>query len=218
MPLLAGLLVLGCEPIPKKAEEAANNHAADINQPTASKVTPKASSPADLERRKMQFQQMEQSIQAVAGTKIAGSTPDNDYYFVLPEDWEKSVHAGGTKKESVWLFTSKKTGIKILISCASAKENASFVESAQKVYDSSVKSHRELTKEWKVGNFTLRRSFIGFIDDHHGETTISAFSPTCVLEFNIASETLDRDDLFKFADAAATEFIEKNPKGGFPTK
>jgi hypothetical protein len=85
------------------------------------------------------------------------------------------------------------------------------------VYDSSRKKDPSVTREWKNGNFVLRRSFIGFIDDRHGETTVTAFSPICTLEFNISSETVDRDDLLRLADTSVEEFIKKNPNGGFPS-
>ena len=160
---------------------------------------------------------MEDTVQAVAATKVPNSNPAKDYKFVLPsDDWQVTSHGGGNKKQSVWLFTTKKNGIKVLVSCGGTKEDPTFAKSAQIVYDSSLKKHPEVTREWKVGNFTLRRSFIGFIDDRHGEATITAFGPNCTVEFNIASEAMERDDLFKIADAETTDFMTKNPEGGYP--
>ncbi|MEI7985621.1 MAG: hypothetical protein WCI55_08325 [Armatimonadota bacterium] len=105
-----------------------------------------------------------------------------------------------------------------MLSCAGKNEAPEFSKSAMTVYESSRKKQPDLTREWKIGNFTLRRSFIGFIDEQHGETTITAFSPKCTLEFNIASETMDRDDLIKVGESSVEEFMKKNPDGGFPSK
>ena len=162
---------------------------------------------------------MQATVQALAGLKVPNSAPANDFKFVLPsDDWQIASHAGGNKKQSVWLFTEKKSGLKILVSCGGTLEDPELAKSAQMVYDSSRKNHPDVTKEWKVGNFTLRRSFIGVIDDHHGEATVTAFGPECTVEFNIASETMDRIELFKFVDSTTSDFILKNPEGGYPKK
>jgi hypothetical protein len=215
--LIPSIFIHGCEPI-KKAPEATESKS------KSGPVTPKLDksqgvlSPEETTKRKQQYAQMEQSVQAVASMATSKKGPEYDFKFEMPsDDWVKEAHGAGDAKSSVWLFSSKKESTKILISCAGQKEAPEFAKSAQSVYDSSVKKHPEVTKEWKVGNFVLRRSFIGFIDDRHGEVTITAFAPTCVIEFNIGSETMDRDDLFKFGDGAAEAFIKKNPSGGYPT-
>jgi hypothetical protein len=217
------LLSTGCEPI-KKEPEIANNSVSDRNLPSTAPIgankTPKPElSPSEILNRTKQFDEMQESMHAVAGLQTSKKGPDYDFKFILPSaDWKNEVHAGGDRKSSVWLFSSIRTGLKILLSCAGTKEDPAFAKSAQAVYDSSAKKHAELAREWKVGNFLLRRSFIGFIDERLGETTITAFAPTCTLEFNIASSSLDRDELIKFADAEIENFITKNPTGGFPTK
>jgi hypothetical protein len=175
--------------------------------------------PDDLAKRKEQFELMQKSIQSVAAQATSKKGADFDFNFVMPSSgWEKTSHGGGDRKSSVWLFTDKPTGMTILVSCAGTKEDPNFTKSALAVYDACQKKRPEVTREWKVGEFDLKRSFIGFIDPRHGEVTITAFSPVCSLEFNIASETMDRDDLFKYADDAVESFIKKNPKGGFPAK
>jgi hypothetical protein len=175
--------------------------------------------PADTAKRKEQFNQMQKSMHEVAAIPTSKLGFDHDFLFVLPsDDWEKSPHGAGDRKSSVWLFKLKKSGLKVLISCAGEKEAPEFSKSAQSVFDSAKSKAPDSTREWKVGNFTLRRSFIGYIDERHGEVTITAFSPICVLEFNIASDSLDRDELFKIADSSVEEFITKNPSGGFPAK
>jgi hypothetical protein len=177
---------------------------------------------AGIEKRKQDFRQMEETMQGLASQAPAQKENGPEFKFILPsQDWQLAAHAGGSKKESVWLFSDKKlgakmTGLKILVTGAGTKENPKFASTAQQVYDSSLKKHPEVTREWKVGNFTLRRSFIGFIDERHGEATLTAFGSDCTVELNIASESLDRDDLFKLADAAAEELIAKNPNGGYP--
>ncbi len=216
---IVGLLILlgGCEPIPKAVNtpEANNATTAEVNSNSAKTSTP----PVDLAKRKQQFAQMQQSMQAVATLPTSRRGPEFDFKFEMPsDDWTKLSHGGGDRKSSVWLFASKQTGAKILLSCAGTKEDPSLASSAQKVFDASVKKQPSGTREWKVGNFTLKRSFIGFIDERHGEVTVTAFSPLCTLEINIGSETMDRDDLFKFSDNAAEELIKKNPTGGFPSK
>lgn len=211
-------LLTGCEPIEKTpVSNSANTPMTSAQLSGNSSNQPKA--PIDLAKRRQQFAQMQESMHAVATIPTARTGPENDFQFEMPsDDWVKVSHGGGDRKSSVWLFSSKKSGAKILISAAGSKEDPTFASSAQRVYDSSVKKSPELTREWKVGNFTLKRSFIGFIDDRHGEVTITAFSPICALEFNIGSESLDRDDLFKFSDNAIEDFMKKNPGGGFPSK
>ena len=221
-----GILLSGCEPIKKEPEPESNNGSSSVtaavsnNQPATSPATGNhATQPVDIQKRKQQFELMQQSLQAIATRPTSTKSADFDYKFVLPsDDWVQTSHGLGDRKASVWLFTSKETGLKIMVSCAGTKEDPAFANSAQLVYDSSMKKNPEVTREWKVGNFTLRRSFIGFIDDRHGEVTITAFSPVCALEFNIASESKDRDEMFKFADSSAEEFMKKNPAGGFPSK
>ena len=211
-------MLVGCEPIEKPTvSNSANSPMSSAQLSENSSNQPKA--PIDLVKRRQQFAQMQDSMHAVATIPTARTGPESDFKFVMPsDDWVKVSHGGGDRKASVWLFSSKKSEAKILISCAGVKEDPTFAGSAQRVYDSSVKKNPELTREWKFGNFTLKRSFIGFIDDRHGEVTVTAFSPICTVEFNIGSETMDRDDLFKFSDNAIEEFIKKNPKGGFPFK
>ncbi|MEI8282332.1 MAG: hypothetical protein WCG75_08000 [Armatimonadota bacterium] len=214
-------LVSGCEPIKKTPEDTSNNAPLTSSQvPDLSSNKPQpAVSPDDLAKRKEQFELMQKSIQAVAAQATSKKGPEFDFQFVLPsEAWEKTSHGMGDRKSSVWLFTDKPTGMKILVSCAGTSDDPNFAKSALAVYESSHKNRPEVTREWKVGEFDLKRSFIGFIDPRHGEVTISAFSPVCTLEFNIASETMDRDDLFKYADEAVESFMKKNPKGGFPAK
>ena len=210
------LILAGCEPI-KKIDDAENkNLPSPVN---ASNDTKPPLSSTEIAKRRQQFAQMQDSLHSVAGLATSKKGPEFDYKFVMPsDDWEKTTHADGDKKASVWLFTSKKSGLKILVSCVGVKEDPVFAKSAKMVYDSSLKKHPEVTREWKVGNFTMRRSFIGFIDDRHGEATVTAFSPVCSVEFNIASESLDRDELMRFSDDAAEQFIVKNPNGGFPSK
>lgn len=222
------IFLAGCEPIKKTPEPASNNE--PTKSPAASEAANNRTStepdtgkhdpqPTDIQKRKQQFEMMQQNLQAIAAQPTSTKSADFDFKFNMPsDDWEKTSHGVGDRKASVWMFRSKKTGLKIMISGAGAKDDPPFANSAQQVYDSSVKKHPEVTREWKVGNFTLRRSFIGFIDDRHGEVTVTAFSPVCALEFNIASETMDRNDLFKFSDSSTEEFIRKNPTGGFPSK
>ena len=214
-----GLLVSGCEPIAKTPEKNSDGTDSTGNQPKNTQPPAPPSAPLDIATSKKHFAQMEAGLQSVASMPTSKKGPSYDYKFVMPsDDWQMTTHADGDRKASVWLFTSKKTGLKILVSGGGAKEDPAFAKSAQDVYESSFKKRPEVTREWKVGNFTLRRSFIGFIDERHGEATVTAFSPKCALEFNIGSESLDRDELFKFADTAAQEFIAKNPDGGFPSK
>ncbi len=169
--------------------------------------------------RKKQFSKMQESMHAVASIPSSQKGGAFDFHFVLPSDnWEKISHGAGDQKSSVWLFNLKDKGLKVMLSCAGEKEAPEFSKSAMTVYESSRKKQPDLTREWKIGNFTLRRSFIGFIDELHGETTITAFSPKCTLEFNIASETMDRDELIKVGESSVEEFMKKNPDGGFPSK
>lgn len=195
------------------AQTAPNEPAAESNAiPNKAQVQPSA-----RENRKKQFNDLQTSMNAIAGIKSSNKGPKFDFQFVMPSDnWEKVEHAGGDRKSSVWLFQLKKQSQKILISCGGKNEAPSLTSTAMALYESSVKKHPELTREWKVGNFVLRRSFIGFIDDRHGEVTITAFSPICTLEFSISNEILDRDELFKLADSAVEEFMKANPTGGFP--
>lgn len=215
------VLMIGCEPIKKTPENTGANApltSTQVPEISSNKPQPPVS-PDDLAKRKLQFESMQKSIQAVASQATSKKGPDFDFQFDLPSaGWEKTAHGAGDSKSSVWLFTDKPTGMKILLSCAGTMGDPTFAKSAQSVYDSCQKKRPELTREWKVGEFDLKRSFIGFIDPRHGEVTITAFSPICSLEFNIASETMDRDDLFKYADDAVESFMKKNPKGGFPAK
>jgi hypothetical protein len=217
----SAVLILGCEPIKKTPEDTGNNApltSSQVPEISSNKPQPPISSD-DLAKRKEHFQMMQKSIQLVASQATSTKGPDFDFHFVLPSDnWEKTAHGGGDRKSSVWLFTDKPAGMKIVVSCAGTKEDPTFAKSALAVYDAWQKKLPEVTREWKVGEFDLKRSFVGFIDPRHGEVTITAFSPVCSLEFNIASETMDRDDLFKYADNAVESFMKKNPKGGFPAK
>ena len=214
-------LIAGCEPR-KKSEDfsAGATRSSETKSPSLPKKEPlrEPSPPADIEKRKVQFAQMQDSLHAVAGldTSIKGQP---DFQFKMPsDDWQLITHAGGNRKSSVWLFSLKKSGLKILVSCAGMKEDPSFAKSAQQVFDASVKRHPDVIREWKVGNFTLRRSFIGFIDERHGEVTVTAFSPRCAVEFNLSSEKMDRNELMKLSDALAEEFMMINVNGGFPTR
>jgi putative sterol carrier protein len=211
-------VAVGCEKIAETPESSNNSPKIESSNTEKPKSTT-SEPPIDIAKRKEQFAQMLESMYAVASLATSTKGPEYDYKFNFPSsNWEKISHGAGDRKSSVWLLRLKDSGIKILLSAGGVKEAPEFVKSVQMVYDSSVKKNPEATREWKVGNFTIRRSFIGFIDDRHGEVTISAFSPVCTLEFNIASVNLDRDELFKIADSSVESFIQKNPSGGFPLR
>jgi hypothetical protein len=153
---------------------------------------------------------MQESMHAAASIPTSKKGEEYDFKFKLPsDDWEKVSHGAGDRKSSVWLFKLKSTGQKILLTCAGTKESPEFAKSALSVYESSRKIGQDLTREWKLGNFTIKRSFIGYIDEQHGEVTISAFSPTCTLEFNIANETMKRNDLFTLTEKYVEEFVSE---------
>jgi hypothetical protein len=208
-----GFLVFGCEKLPPTLDSNSSVN----NQSGPSKALPSALD-NNLAKRKADFAQMQESVQGVAAIKSSKKGPEFDYKFELPSNnWVKLSHGGGDRKSSVWLYQLKDSGIKVLLSCGGTKEAPEFKKSAQMVYDSAKKKDASVAREWNVGNFVLRRSFIGIIDDRHGEATVTAFSPACALEFNIASETEDRDELVKLADKTVEDFIKMNPTGGFPS-
>ena len=108
-----GLIATGCEPIKKEPEVTGNSPLTNSSngESSASKgageasnsVSKAAISPAELENRKVQFEQMQKSLHAVAGIETSKKGPEFDYKFVLPsDDWEKTSHAGGDRKSSVW--------------------------------------------------------------------------------------------------------------------
>ena len=218
--ILVGCILLnsGCRE-PEKAVIVANNPNDFENQSSVNKAQNEPIAKDQTLERKKQFSKMQESMHAVASIPSSQKGDAYDFHFVLPSDnWEKIAHGVGDQKSSVWLFNLKNKGLKLMLSCAGEKEAPEFSKSAMTVFESSRKKQPDLTREWKHGNFTLRRSFIGFIDERHGETIITAFSPKCTLEFNIASETMDRDELVKIGESCVEEFMNKNPDGGFPTK
>jgi hypothetical protein len=210
---VCSLVVAGCG-------QAEQSHSPKIQGEKSAQSDPKASQESSqAPERKKKFAQMQESMHAIANISTSHKGADFDFKFVLPSsNWEKLSHGAGDTKSSVWLFNLKDSGLKVMLSCAGEKEAPEFSKSAMAVYESSRKKQPDITREWKVGNFTLRRSFIGFIDERHGESTITAFSPKCTLEFNVASETMDRDELIKIAEISVEEFVKKNPDGGYPSK
>ena len=211
--LAAPILLIGCSSSPETVKTPGNEPIAS-NRPEQ-----RTENKADtIEMRKKQFASMQESIHAVAAIPTSKKGSKFDFRFELPTpDWTITTHAMGDRKSSVWLFTSKSTGIKMMLSCAGTKESPNFTKSAEQVYDSSHSKNPSITREWKVGNFNIKRSFIGFIDERHGESTVTAFGTDCTLEFNLASDSMDRDELLKLSDSTVEAFIKKNPDGGFPS-